>query len=131
MIHLDTSVLVDVLTGARRSAHVLRAVIGRGDRIVVSTLVLYEWQRGPRIQTELDVQEALLPSETAVPFDGAAALRAAGLYRKLRRPRGREVDLAIAACALVHGAALWTLNRADFADIPELELYDPDVAAKS
>jgi predicted nucleic acid-binding protein len=32
------------------------------------------------------------------------------------------VDLAIAACAIVHGAALWTLNPQDFKDVPGLEL---------
>jgi predicted nucleic acid-binding protein len=33
------------------------------------------------------------------------------------------MDLAIAACALAHDAALWTLNPNDFADIPDLSLY--------
>jgi predicted nucleic acid-binding protein len=37
------------------------------------------------------------------------------------------VDLAIAASALTHGARLWTLNAADFRDIPDLELYEPRV----
>jgi predicted nucleic acid-binding protein len=46
------------------------------------------------------------------------------LYRKVPRPRGREIDLAIAACALTQDAALWTLNPSDFADIPGLELVD-------
>ena len=126
MIHLDTSVLVDALTGPRRSARALRAVIERGDRTVLSTLVLYEWRRGPRRRAELQAQEALWPSENAVPIDAAAALNAAALYGKVARPRGREVDLAIAACALAQDAALWTLNRGDFADIPGLRLYDPD-----
>ena len=34
----------------------------------------------------------------------------------------REIDLAIAACALHDRAALWTLNRADFRDIVDLVL---------
>jgi predicted nucleic acid-binding protein len=29
----------------------------------------------------------------------------------------------IAACAIVRGAALWTLNPRDFDDIPGLKLY--------
>jgi predicted nucleic acid-binding protein len=127
VIHLDTSVLVDALTGARRSAAVFRAAIADGRRLALSALVLYGWQRGPRLPAELDAQEALLPSETAVAFDAIAAARAAQLYATVKRPRGREIDLAIAACALVHGASLWTLNRDDFDDVPGLELYEPGV----
>ncbi len=60
-----------------------------------------------------------------MPFDAATAGRAAQLYRAVRTPRGRDVDLAIAACAIEHGASLWTLNVADFSDIPGLTLYAP------
>jgi predicted nucleic acid-binding protein len=123
VIHLDTSLLVDALTGPRRSAPALRAAIADGERILLSTLVLYEWQRGPRHAAELAAQEELFPSGVAVPFDSAAAERAAGLYRAVRRPRGREIDLAIAACAIVQDAALWTLNAEDFTDVPGLRLY--------
>jgi predicted nucleic acid-binding protein len=33
------------------------------------------------------------------------------------------MDIAIAACAIEHRAALWTLNERDFEDIPGLMLY--------
>jgi len=125
MIHLDTCVLVDALTGPRRSAPALRALIERGERLSFSTLVLYEWSRGPRLPEELRVQQALFPSEDAAPLDAISAGLAAGLYRTVRRPRGREIDLAIAATAMTHDAALWTLNVEDFADIPGLELARP------
>lgn len=122
MIHLDTSVLVDALTGPKRSAPQLRTWIERGERILLSTLVLYEWLRGPRLQEEIEAQEALFPREATVPFGPREAVLAADLYRTLRRSRGRELDLAVAACALAHGAELWTLNREDFRDIPDLTL---------
>ena len=60
MIHLDTSLLVDALTGPRRSSGALRKTIERGERLTLSTLVLYEWRRGPRLPEELAAQEALL-----------------------------------------------------------------------
>ena len=123
MIHLDTSTLVDALTGPRRSAQALRKAIEDGQRVQMSTIVLYEWLRGPRRAAELSDQEALFPREAAVAFDSEAAALAARLYASLPRARGREIDLAIAACAIAHDASLWTLNRADFADIPDLKLH--------
>lgn len=125
MIHLDTSVLIDVLTGPRRSAAGLRTVIERGERASIATLVLYEWLRGPRRPEELEIQEALFPRATAVPFGVEEAAVAADLYRRMKRPRGRGADVAVAACALTHGARLWTLNPEDFADVPGLELHRP------
>jgi predicted nucleic acid-binding protein len=123
MIVLDTSVLIDALTGPRRSAPALRQAIQEGERMQVPSLVLYEWLRGPRRAEELSAQEALFPAAVALPFGPAEAARAAKLYISLPRPRGREIDLAVAACALVLGARLWTLNPRDFRDVPNLELY--------
>jgi predicted nucleic acid-binding protein len=62
----------------------------------------------------------LFPAETAVPFGVEEATVAARLYRSISKARGREVDLAIAACALANAAALWTLNPGDFRDVAGL-----------
>ena len=43
----------------------------------------------------------------------------------MKRRRGRELDIAIAACALTQDASLWTLNHDDFHDIPGLHLHLP------
>jgi predicted nucleic acid-binding protein len=126
VILLDTSVLIDALTGPQTSAAPLRRAIAGGERLLVPTLVLYEWLRGPRRPEELAAQEALFPRETAVPFAPQEAALAAGLCSRLRKARGREIDLAIAACAIARNARLWTLNIEDFEDIPDLEVSAPD-----
>ena len=123
MIVIDTSVLIDGLTGAKLSAPAMRGVMAEGEPILLPALVLYEWLRGPRLPEELAAQEALFPSESAIPFDKEEAIVSADLYRAVNRARTREVDLAIAACALVRGARLWTLNHADFQDVPGIRLY--------
>ena len=122
IVHLDTSVLVDALSGPRRSFEALVALVEEGHRLSLSSIVLYEWLRGPRTRDERAAQETLFPSEHATPFGSSEAALAADLYRQVKRPRGREIDLAIAACALSSGAALWTLNVSDFRDVPELSL---------
>src|SRR5439155_6120895 len=107
MIHLDSSVLIDALTGPRRSQPRLRQLIQEGERIVLSSVVVFEWRRGPRTREEIADQEALFPASDSVPFGPAEALAAADCYRKVKRARGREIDIAIAACAVVHSAHLW------------------------
>lgn len=121
-VHLDTSALIDALAGPRRSLDALTALAEDGHRLAISTIVLYEWLRGPRTRAELSAQEELFPREAAVAFGAAEADLAARLYKRVARPRARELDLAVAACALNAGAALWTLNRSDFQDIPDLRL---------
>jgi predicted nucleic acid-binding protein len=121
IVHLDTSVLISAIGGPTGRA--LRQVIADRHRLQLSAVVLYEWLRGPRTEAELEFQDAMFPSEAAIAFGAAEAHRAALLYSTVSRARGREIDLAIAACAIVHGAALWTMNRRDFADVPGLHLF--------
>ena len=122
IVHVDTSALVDALTGPRRSLEVLISFTDQGHRLMLSTIVLYEWLRGPRTRTELTAQEDLFPTENAVAFGAGEAAMAARLYKQVARARGREIDLAVAACAIANSAAIWTLNRDDFRDIPDLRL---------
>ena len=51
------------------------------------------------------------------------AILSADLYRATTCARSREIDLAIAACALGREARLWTLNLADFEDVPGIQRY--------
>jgi predicted nucleic acid-binding protein len=124
IVHVDTSALVDALTGPRRSLDTMIRLTEQGERLALSTIVLYEWLRGPRTLAELSAQEELFPREAAVAFGAEEAAVAARLYGRLRRPRGREIDIVVAACAIAHGDALWTLNPQDFRDMPGLRIAD-------
>lgn len=123
MIVLDTSLLVDALTGDRRSEGALRRTIAHGERLRITALVLYEWLRGPRAGEEVAAQEGLFPADAVLAFGAGEAEIAARLFRVVPRARARQFDLGIAASVLRHDAMLWTLNPQDFDDIPELKLY--------
>ena len=124
MILLDTSVLVEALGAGGRLRDAFRGTIARGERMAIPSLVLYEWLRGPRLKEELHAREALFPDPEILPFRRSEARSAAELYRTVRSPHGREMDLAIAAAALARGAHLWTLNVRDFEDIPGLRIWE-------
>lgn len=122
MILLDTSVLIEALGAGGTLAPALRGILAEGERVGLPTLVVYEWLRGPRIPEELHAQQVLFPLEDAVPFGPPEAAIAARLNGEVAGPHGREIDLAIAACAISWDASLWTLNERDFEDIPGLKL---------
>lgn len=122
MIVIDTSALVDSLCMPRRSLAALEMLVASHEEIVLSSLVLYEWLRGPRTRQEILDQEKFLPRDQAIPFGAREAAHAADLYKQVTRARSREIDLAIAATAIARNAPLWTLNPEDFKDIPNLKL---------
>jgi predicted nucleic acid-binding protein len=125
MVFLDTSILVGALTGPRSGGPALYKLMQRVEPIRLSSLVIYEWLRGPRTDDEIKDQERLFPSIDSFPFGTKEAALSAHLYRSVRRARSREIDIAIAACAILNKARLWTLNPVDFQDIPGLQLHDP------
>ena len=118
-VHVDTSALVDALTGSRRSLDALIGLAEEGHRLSISAIVLYEWLRGPRTRAELACRR-ICSRGAAVTFGAAQAAVAARLYGAVKRPRVREIDLAVAACALHDGSALWTLNPRGFSRSPAL-----------
>ncbi len=122
MIVIDTSALVECLCGSRPLQPQLDEFLAEGELVLLPAAALFEWLRGPRNQQELFAQGLFFPNEKAVPFGHVEAVIAAQLYRTVKSPRSREIDLAIAATAIRYGAALWTLNRRDFEDIPGLRI---------
>ncbi len=124
MIVLDTSVLIEALSGSPAWRERLRDAWAGGERIRIPTLVAYEWLRGPRTDDERAASLRLFPPEEWIPFGAEEAELAAELYRTVSNPRRREIELAIAACALTWDGALWTLTPKDFAGVPGLRLVE-------
>jgi predicted nucleic acid-binding protein len=127
LIHVDTSVLVDAFTGARRSLASLESATIKGDVVTFCSIVLYEWLRGPRTEDEVETVRLFFETDRLATFGERNARTAAALYRQVKRARQRQADLAIAACAIEQGATLWTLNAGDFDDVPGLTLLRPAV----
>jgi predicted nucleic acid-binding protein len=78
---LETSVLIDSVAGTKRSAGALRSMIERGERILIPSLVLYEWLRGPRVPAEIAAHEALFPSKYSAVFRSREGALSAQLYQ--------------------------------------------------
>ena len=125
MILLDTSVIIGAFFPPRASAPALKRVMADGYQLLLSSLVLYEWRRGPRLPGEIEALELVFPASQARDFGSAEAIRAAELYRQVKNPRRREFDIALAGCAIEWGLELWTLNPGDFRDLPGLKLFTP------
>jgi predicted nucleic acid-binding protein len=123
LVHLDTSLLIDAFTGPLRSLPALRRATAARDVMTFSTIVLYEWRRGPRTAHESQAVDEFFAEDALAVFGRREAERAAALFRLVKSPRQRQADLAIAACAIEQSAQLWTLNRQDFDDVPGLTLY--------
>jgi predicted nucleic acid-binding protein len=120
-VHLDASFLIKALTS--RSDLVKLHNLAESERpIRMSSVAWYEFSRGPRTPNQLAVARSFLLGDGIVPFDELLAEAAAELFRALGSPRRRSADIAIAVTAISQGAALVTLNPADFQDIPGLAL---------
>ena len=125
---LDTNTLIYCFKGQGRVAEHLLATPPAAVRI--PAIVVYELETGIAKSNEPEkrrVQLAeLLDVVTILPFDQAAASRAAGLRAHLEG-RGTPIgplDTLIAATALVDGATLVTHNTAEFQRVPDLPLAD-------
>lgn len=112
MICLDTNYLILGLVAGSRESRELGAWIAAGERLMVSTLVWFEFLCGPVTAPQIETMRAFL--HELVPFDESHAIEAAELFNAAARKRSTRVDAMIAATAIVADAALATNNTDDF-----------------
>lgn len=119
---LDTSVVIDL--------HRLPALV-LPETAAVTALTMAELAAGPAATVDPDErarrQDRLQRAEAAfdpLPFDIAAARAYGRVYSAVRAhgrsPRGRAVDLLIAAVAVAEGLPLYTRNPDDFSGLDGL-----------
>lgn len=118
----DTDVLIDALRGRGESERVADAL--RAGRLATTSISLFELLSGAAEPAEENRIRMLVAAMTLLPFDAAAAERAARARILLER-EGRTIgsaDLQISGICLAHDLPLWTRNRAHFERIPGLVL---------
>jgi tRNA(fMet)-specific endonuclease VapC len=130
--HLDTNAVVAVLRNKPPAVRQqLRAALGRGASIAVSSIVLYELWYGvalsERRRENAERLRIFLSGDIGVvPFDEADAPTAGDLRAELDTA-GTSIgpyDVLIAAQALRHQATLVTANASEFARVRGLDWQD-------
>jgi hypothetical protein len=119
------AVLVGALTGSRRSLPGLERTIAAGHVIGCSTLVMYEWLRGPRTEDERTHPEWLVPASHAHAFgahEAAAAADSDGYELGLAPARAwrvpqRGARVAVARPRCLPGTALRRTSHAAVAGL--------------
>lgn len=131
MLCLDTNVVIGVMSGrSARSATRLQDEVGRGTRVLVPAIVIYELRFGiarsvRRLANERALDLFLAPLETP-SFDADDAAEAADIRAGLRT-RGTPMgpyDILVAAQARRRGATLITGNVREFGRVPALTVQD-------
>jgi tRNA(fMet)-specific endonuclease VapC len=133
MIHLDTNVVIALLTG--RSPHVISAFqneVQRGHDFVVSVVVLHELRYGAaksQKKLENNARTDFFLSENSIevlPLSSEDAEHAGEIRAHLEK-QGTPIgpyDVLIAAQTRRLGATLVTANTREFSRIPGLKLVD-------
>jgi predicted nucleic acid-binding protein len=126
---IDSDVLIAQREGQPHARALLAQLAPEGLAIsIVTYMEVYQGTlRSPDSERARAGLASFLAGVPVVPFSLAAARRCAELREDLarqgRRVRSRAIDLITAAIALEHGFTLVTNNRQDYADIPDLSLY--------
>jgi len=127
MILVDTNIFIEYY----KNNHAICRIIERisPQEIVVNDVVCAELYFGARNKQELanivaDMEKltvlAIFPNISRLAVD---LVKQYCLSHRLKLP-----DAQIAATAIVHNAELFTLNKKDFAYIPNLQLFSPPLA---
>ncbi len=113
MIHLDTNILIDLVTVASPQVALVRDWLADGKLLAVSSIAWSEFCNGPHSRQQKDAVRAIL-NGGVVAFSEEHAEHASRLFHYTGRRRGSHADCMIAATALCCRNPVATRNIRDF-----------------
>ncbi|MGH8125869.1 MAG: PIN domain-containing protein [Rhodanobacteraceae bacterium] len=114
MLHLDTNILILGSEPGHAAHRLLRQWVDDAIPVAVSAMAWAEFRCGPASASAVAAWEQAV-GEAVIAIDREIAERASLLLNHTGRRSRSLPDCIIAATAIMHGARLATLNRADFA----------------
>lgn len=113
MIHLDTNILIDIVTAYSPQVSLVRDWLVEGKVLTASAVAWSEFLNGPHSNTQKDAVRSVLEGGIR-PFDEEQAELASRLFHVTGRRRGSHADCMIAAAALTKREVVATRNIKDF-----------------
>ena len=113
MIHLDTNLLIDLVTIGSPHTAVIRQWLEEGEELAVSAIAWSEFLNGPHTKAQKDAVQAIVGGRI-LDFTAKEAEQASRLFHYTGRKRGSHAGCMIAACAITHQMRVATRNIADF-----------------
>ncbi|MFO1486694.1 MAG: type II toxin-antitoxin system VapC family toxin [Verrucomicrobiaceae bacterium] len=113
MIHLDTNLLIDLVTIGSPHIAVIRGWLEKGEKLAMCSIAWSEFLNGPHTKQQKDAVHAIVEGRI-LDFTAKEAEQASRLFHYTGRKRGSHSDCMIAACAMTHGVQVATRNIADF-----------------
>jgi predicted nucleic acid-binding protein len=113
MIHLDTNILIDLVTAGSPQVGLIRQWLSEGKKLGTSAIAWSEFCNGPHSKEQKDAIWAVLEKRVA-DFTWQQAEMASRLFHHTGRKRGSHADCMIAAAAMTLDIPVATRNIADF-----------------
>ena len=113
MIHLDTNLLIDLVTIGSPHIAVIRQWLEAGENLAVSAIAWSEFLNGPHTKQQKDAVQAIVEGRI-LDFCAKEAEQASRLFHYTGRRRGSHSDCMIAACGMTQDASVATRNIGDF-----------------
>jgi predicted nucleic acid-binding protein len=113
MIHLDTNLLIDLVTVGSPHIAVIRQWLESGEELAVSAIAWSEFLNGPHTRQQKDAIQAVVGGRI-LDFTAKEAEQASRLFHYTGRKRGSHADCMIAASAMTNDMRVATRNISDF-----------------